>query len=71
MFRCDHCKKLSEPAEKLTLIVAETRDKTYPEIRVGEGLRQKLLDKGGRGYEIVKETKACTRCAKLLTVEED
>ena len=45
MFRCDNCNKVTQPRQKLSKRVVETRDVTY---RKGN----KVL---GKGTEIVKE----------------
>jgi len=58
MYRCDVCGKTSWPREKLTRIVAEVRQRQYPEDAGG-----------GVGSEIVREVVACPRCVKRVTAE--
>ena len=57
MFKCQRCRRITEPGEKSTLIVTETREKVYPP-RKG--------DPGGSGFETVSEIQVCESCAKEL-----
>jgi len=43
------------------MLVTERRHKVYPERKKGT----KVIDKGGKGWEIAKEVKACAKCVKL------
>lgn len=56
MFRCGLCGKVSLPNEAAIMVVVETREKVYP-YRSEE-------DKGGTGFETVKEVLAHVACAK-------
>ena len=53
MFRCDRCKRITEPGEKQTKKVVKTRNKTY-----FNGKKETT------GKEIVKEINLCEKCAK-------
>jgi len=72
MFRCDFCGIVVPPRTRCQRIVVETRPKVYPfrdkAFRVVEwskGGRHETWkdDPGGRGYETVREGKACPSCA--------
>jgi hypothetical protein len=51
-----------------TLIVMETRNKVYQE-RVDK--TGKVIDRGGEGWEIVRESNACKRCVNMLQKAEE
>ena len=55
---CGRCKKacLGKP----TRIVVSTRTKIYPKIVAKDGIT--VLDRGGKGTEIVKEMLVCNLC---------
>ena len=55
MFRCDKCKKVTEPREPRTLRVTQKRQKTYEN-----------ATKVSHGWEIVKEEAVCRSCALEL-----
>ena len=67
-FRCEHCKKVGH---KPLMAVIETRPKIYPQrtrpARVnaaGEAVETEMVDKGGEGWEIVREGLFCDQaCA--------
>ena len=63
-FRCGFCNKAQEAGTSPTMVVTETRAKNYPERRKQTSTGNKLIDKGGRGSEIVKEVRACPTCAE-------
>lgn len=64
MFRCGFCKKTSQLGEKKTMIPTETREKNYPRREERHGFFTDLIDRGGAGREIVKETAACEKCVE-------
>ena len=64
-FICGNCGEAQEDGSIPTLIVTERRNKIYPE-RYADSL---VIDKGGSGYETVKEIQACEKCAILLKEE--
>jgi len=78
MFICGLCFIYTQPREKATRVVTETREKIYPfrknantfmksEFLDGQRVRgkeEKSDDPGGTGVEIVKEVLACQTCAK-------
>ena len=59
-FVCQICGKSQRDGSIPTLIQTECRDKVYPERRDKE---DKIIDKGGSGYETVREVQACKQCA--------
>lgn len=64
-FSCGNCGETQEDGTIPTLIVTERRDKIYPE----RSKDNTVVDKGGRGYETVREIQACEKCAILLKEE--
>ena len=60
MFRCDLCKKISEPGDRPTMIVTEKREKEYSN-RSKKG--KEIISKG---WEIVQEKKCCSFAEKLI-----
>ena len=76
MFRCDSCNTVVAAGTRSTKIVVETRTKVY-ESRGGQSRdfprsrkpmgrrarRQASFDKGGTGFEIVREISVCPKCA--------
>jgi len=67
MFDCGECKRTTKPGEKATRVVVEMRAATYPfresALRFRkEGKRVIKHDRGGRGFEIVKEINICPSC---------
>lgn len=67
MFFCGFCKKTTQPGETKTMIVTKTRTKEYPK-RYGagggvHGDRERVVDQGGVGQEILEEKPACPACA--------
>lgn len=59
-FRCHFCKEVSEPGVSSVMVVLETRDKVYEERRK----EKKIIDRGGKGFETVREVISCKACAK-------
>lgn len=59
MFNCQRCGQTSAPGEPEQRVVAQTRAVDYPPRYDGN----KLIDKGGRGLQIVREMSLCRRCA--------
>lgn len=67
MFRCQQCGKVSQSGEECHKQVIEKREKIYP-------FREKVFsfcverkrefrdDKGGTGWEIIKEINVCNEC---------
>lgn len=64
-FRCDFCNKPQKSGSSPVMIVTEKRQRVYEEVRDGN----KLIDKGGVGWEIAKEKKACAKCIKRMKRE--
>lgn len=56
MFICDKCKKVQGPGIKASKVVVETRKKEYLP-------RPDADDRGGIGYETVREESRCPPCA--------
>lgn len=68
MFPCQSCNKTTNPGEKATKVVVETRSVTYPFVPDAirfrkEGKKVIKHDMGGRGIEIVQELTVCPNCA--------
>ncbi|MEZ4287167.1 MAG: hypothetical protein R3A47_03275 [Polyangiales bacterium] len=79
MFRCELSEiipdlkgcgsSVSRPGEKSVMVTVEQRPAEYPSrakaqrLRVGRKTKY-ADDPGGAGYEIVKQVRACTRCAE-------
>ena len=60
-FTCGICHRpIRRKHAKPDRIILETRSKVYPERRNRKG--DKVIDKGGKGWEIAKEVDACRRC---------
>ncbi len=70
MFRCEKCDHVVEPGTPAQHVVVQRRPVEYPERREplsrrpGRQFRDKTVDKGGEGSEIVREMKVCPDCAK-------
>ena len=58
MFRCEKCKRITDPREPMTKKVVQTKDRIYTRIDKKTGERKEV----GRGFEIVKEIKLCKEC---------
>ena len=58
-FRCQKCGEAQRDWATPTLFVVERRDKTYPVRKNAEG---DIIDKGGVGYETVREIQVCGKC---------
>lgn len=56
-YRCEGCGEVKKG--RPNMVVAETRDKVYP-TRMNE--QNEVIDRGGKGKEIVKEVKLCDSC---------
>ncbi len=67
-FTCQLCDEPQKDRIKPILIAIEQRNKTYPERRDKE---DKLIDKGGSGYETVREVQACKQCALNWITEHE
>lgn len=77
MFNCQICGAAVPPRTKAARIVLETRVRQYPKrflpAKVSlNGRRRKsdepvVIDRGGRGTEIVREANACPACAASRT----
>lgn len=59
-YRCYFCKKTQEPNVPAVMVVMETRKKEYP-VR---HKKDKVIDKGGAGFETVREVISCVECSK-------
>lgn len=66
-FKCEFCKKLTEPGEKKTMRPVELREKTYPTTYRRNGERE-VAHSGGQGFEIVREQASCAACLKIPVV---
>lgn len=69
MFTCGICGKPSEPREKATTVVTESRERVYPYRKdahsfIAEGKQEIRDDPGGKGWEISREILAHSSCAK-------
>lgn len=62
-FQCGLCGKQTQPGEKATRIVTETRKKEYPRRPNANGYGKD--DPGGVGTEIVTEVLACKSCSSV------
>ena len=58
-FRCQKCGDAQGDGTTPITVVIERRNKVYPVRRDAKG---DVIDKGGAGYETVREIKACSRC---------
>lgn len=60
MFKCNKCKRITEPGEKLNKMVTKIRERNY----VNKILNKygKEVEKESTGYEIVKEINVCDKC---------
>lgn len=83
MFRCDRCNAVVPAGTRETKIIVETRPKTYesrggmtrefPRSRRPMGRRARRaqsFDKGGTGFEIVREISVCPKCAAADQAEK-
>jgi len=68
MYKCDKCKAVQAAGTKCTMVSVEVRDVTYPERRDPLDSRQ-LIDRGGSGFETVREEKRCPKCAEGVTAD--
>lgn len=69
-FRCVECGKSQKNGIKPIMIVVERRSKNYP-IRYGMRINRQtkqeervVVDKGGSGWEAVREIQVCSSCAE-------
>lgn len=60
MFRCQKCNTTTNPGEKETKIIIETRKVSYKKPSYDKG---KKFITTTHGTEIVREIKVCPRCA--------
>ncbi len=67
-FVCQICDEPQKNGIKPILVAIEQRNKTYPERRDKE---DKIVDKGGSGYETVREVQACKQCALNWIMEHE
>ncbi len=74
MYRCEKCKTIVPPNQKLNRVIVETRPKSYPIFRKAGGRRG--FDgppepvRNAIGYEIAKEMSVCAPCAADLAEVE-
>ena len=63
MYRCQNCGQVQPPREKENKIVVKQRMVNHPERKkqIAEG-KYIVLDKGGRGSQIMKEITVCDKC---------
>lgn len=67
-FVCQICDEPQKDGSKPTLIAIEQRNKIYPTRRNKE---DKVIDKGGSGYETVREIQVCGECDLKWTMEHE
>lgn len=76
MFRCERCGEVVPPGTSAQNVVVQSRSKEYPERTQKQAVgrsripRERTVDKGGEGEEIVRELKVCPKCAAELEAEE-
>ena len=72
MFRCEKCGEVVPAGTSAQQVVVQSRDKEYPERTEKQATgrsrypRERTVDKGGEGQEIVRELKVCPKCAAEL-----
>jgi hypothetical protein len=75
MFRCERCGDIVPAGISAQSVVIQSRTKDYPsrseKLAAGRSryLRERTVDKGGEGREIVRELKVCPKCAAELNKE--
>ena len=67
-FRCEDCHEVQPPGTRRYTVVVETREKVYPYRRAANLVKVNREvftrdDRGGKGYETVREVRVCGRCA--------
>lgn len=62
-FICQICQKVQGNGIKPIPLVIKSRKVSYPE-RYNE--ENKLIDKGGSGFEVVQEVQICNNCVEEL-----
>jgi len=81
MFRCQKCGTIVASGIRSHKLVVQTREKTYtarePERPQGRYARRKNrhkkkqnYDRGGHGYETVRELTVCPSCAEKFAVKD-
>ena len=68
MFKCSRCGRTTNPCEKLTKLVTDTKEKTYYNKFIKKG---KEIEKISHGYEILREIDLCERCAEEKKQSEE
>jgi len=63
-FRCEGCGKVPGVQRKPIRVVVETREKIYPVRYAKDG--KTVIDKGGKGSEIVREMNLCSFCNQMV-----
>jgi hypothetical protein len=75
MFYCEFCGELAAPRTPCRLVVVETRLAQFPprpRANPTPHLTPKYRDDpGGRGRQIVRERRACPRCAATVVPERN
>ena len=75
-YKCGLCGETSQPHEKATRVITETRVKQYPFREAAHHYRNltggKVIkdDPGGVGQEIVKEILICSDCAETRLINK-
>ena len=75
MFRCEKCGDIVPAGVSAQSVVVQSRAKDYPSrsesLATGRSryLRERTVDKGGEGREIVRELKVCPKCAAEMNEE--
>ena len=58
-FICEGCNKAQKKGKSPRKVLLESRTKVYPERRDENDI---VIDRGGRGWEIVREAGFCNSC---------
>ena len=73
MFRCEKCGAVVPAGTSAQSVIVQSRSKEYPERTQKQAVgrsrypRERTVDKGGEGEEIVRELKVCPKCAAELS----
>jgi hypothetical protein len=75
MFRCERCGDIVPAGVSAQSVIVQSRPKDYPSrsesLATGRSRypRERTVDKGGEGREIVRELRVCPKCAAELHEE--
>lgn len=59
-FRCNKCRRQTQPGEKAAIVPVQTRACQHPERRDENDV---VIDRGGCGTQIVREIQVCAGCS--------